>query len=348
MTKKVIAVDIRFAGIGYQNFIHQTFLRITKQYPQHSFIFIFDKPYDTSFIFSKNIISVIVKKVGIPLLSQIAADNKVSSLLKKYKADVLITAKCLLHTKVPQCLIFNKDLSEKNLKKTKAIVTSSAFFKQNIITKYKIDEEKIHVIYPGVNENFQPIGFKEREKVKEEYTDAKEYFLYKEENGFENNLYNLLKAFSIFKKRQKSNIQLLISTETILQHKFLEQLNLYKFKDEVKVLVDIRKSELAKITAGAYAIICSTSNNYFIPLLEAMKCSVPVIVPNAGAFPEICGDGALYVNPNDHKDIAEKMMLIFKDEKIRSELIEKGKAQIKKFSWDIAAAKVWEIIEKAT
>jgi glycosyltransferase involved in cell wall biosynthesis len=344
----IVAVDIRSAEEEYQNFILQTFGRITKTFTQHSFFFIFDEPHDASLIFSKNVIPVVIKRAKLPLLSQVVTDKKVAAVLKKYKAEVFVTPTFISLTNVPQCLIYNKKISEKALTKAKAIVTPSAFSKDNIIEKYKIWADKIDVVYAACDEEFQPIDFIEREKLKEEYADGNEYFFYKDENASSDNLLNLLKAFSIFKKRQKSNMQLLFASTSEFDPSFLEQLNLYKFKSDVKILGGISKSELANITAAAYAAIYfNNANTFYFPALEAIKCDVPVITSNAGVLPEIFSDAALYAKIENNKAFAEKMMLIFKDERLRRELIEKGKQQIKKFSWDIVAEQLWESIEKA-
>ena len=68
--------------------------------------------------------------------------------------------------------------------------------------------------------------------------------------------------------------------------------------------------------------------------------------PAASSIPEICGDAALFVNPESIEDIADKMMALYKDEKLRNELIAKGYVQAKKYSWDITADLLWQGIDK--
>ena len=140
-------------------------------------------------------------------------------------------------------------------------------------------------------------------------------------------------------------MQLLIVAKKI-SHEFLEKLKSFKYKNEVKVLQDITKEDQVIITAAAYAFVYAFSGDYVYPV-TAIRSGVPVIVSDAGALPEICGDAALYVNAADHKNIADKMMLVFKDEKLRKQLIEKGKVQIKKYNWDIAAEQLLNCIKKA-
>ena len=62
-----------------------------------------------------------------------------------------------------------------------------------------------------------------------------------------------------------------------------------------------------------------------MPVLEAMQCDVPVITPSDSAMQEIAKDAALYADANNHTDIADKMMLLYKDENLRKELIQKGR-----------------------
>lgn len=336
----VIAVDIR-GKEAYRKFIFDVFKILIEEYSAHTFLFISEHTNQPSFNFSKDIISVVVKPTKISLL----ADSKISSLLKKYKADVLVTSKYISQTKVPQCLIAIEDSASRSLKKAKVIVTGSQFSKKQIVDRYKIEENKVEVVYKGVSKIFKPVTFEESEKVKEEYAEGNEFFLLSGAINSQSNLLNLLKAFSAFKKMQKSGMQLLIASNEINQG-FLEKLRSFKYKDEVKVLQDISEEQLAAITAAAYAFVYPVSEDYVQPV-AAMRTAVPVIVNDRGVLPEICGEAAFYVNAEDHKDIADKMMLVFKDEKLRSGLIDKGKEQIKQYSWDKAATLLWNSIEKA-
>ncbi len=355
---------------GYRNFIYECFSRITRQQTQHTFIFILDSPFDPSLI-SENIISVIIgSKARYLLRWWVWYHIKVSLILKKYKADVLISADgfCSSFTKVPQCLVmhdpaflyyphffkknslfFNKKITAACLKKAKIICTRSEFSKKNISETYKIDERKIQVVYTGVSELFTQLQFEEREKIKDQYADGNEYFLFTGTIHTKKNLIDLLKAFSIFKKRQKSSMQLLILNSCADKNDFAESLRLFKYREDVKLLGRLSKIELAKTTASAYVIIyLSLIRASYMPLIEAMKCNVPVITNNTYAIPEICGDAALYANYDDHRDIADKIMLIFTDETLRRELILKEKNQLNKYSWEKASLVLWQSIVKST
>jgi glycosyltransferase involved in cell wall biosynthesis len=79
-----------------------------------------------------------------------------------------------------------------------------------------------------------------------------------------------------------------------------------------------------------------------------MQADVPVITSPLSAMPEICGDAALYMAPNDFNDIADKMMLLFKDESKRNLFIIKGRQQANLYNWDKSAELIWKAVIKCT
>jgi glycosyltransferase involved in cell wall biosynthesis len=317
---------------GHGNFLQQCFSILAKEHPQDQFIYIVDRPLATT---AKNITIVIIDTLPArTLLWRYWLDYKLSAIIKKQKVDVLVNAGvCSLRTKIPQCLIINdlsflhipqflnksqvrfyKKLMPKFLAKAKQVVSVSQFSKATIIEHYKVEETKISVVYSSAGKKFQPVDWKEKETIKEKYTTGKEYFLFSGNIHPAKNMLSLLKAFSHFKKWQKSNMQLVIAgTVAPGFEKFTEDLATYKYRNEVVVVNSPAEEELVKITAAAYALVYPSSYEDFgTPPLQAMQSEVPVIAGNAGAMPEIYSDAALYATPDDLKAIATQMMLLFK------------------------------------
>jgi glycosyltransferase involved in cell wall biosynthesis len=83
-----------------------------------------------------------------------------------------------------------------------------------------------------------------------------------------------------------------------------------------------------------------------VPVLEAMRASVPVIASNTTSLPEVCGDAALLVAPDSVSSIAEAMQKIWKDAGLRNSFIEKGKQRSQDFNWNKTANLLWESIER--
>lgn len=371
-----IAVNTRFLlkdyleGYGY--FIFETFLRIVRNHPEHEFIFIFDRPYDSKFIFAENIKPVVIgPQARHPLLWKLWYDIKIPAVLKKYKADVFVSCDgfCSLGTNVPQCIvvhdlsflhypsfnkkahtIFYKRYIPRFLKKAGSIATVSDFSKQDILSFYKnIPASKINVVYSGVKEIFKPVGEKEKKAIKEQYTSGKEFFIYVGAIHPRKNLENLLKAFSVFKKRQQSGMKLLLAGRLAWKYQpFLEKLKTYKYRDDVVLTGYVNDEELSRILGSAYAMLYpSLFEGFGVPVLEAMHCDVPVITSINSSMQEIAQEAALYCNPSDYNSIADKMMLLYKDENLRKKLIIKGKEIFPKYSWDATAEAIWQNILKA-
>jgi len=110
----------------------------------------------------------------------------------------------------------------------------------------------------------------------------------------------------------------------------------------------IREEDLVKLTGSAYALLSSIDwDRIGATVLEAMKCHVPVIAATNPVVKELAVDAALYVNPDDPADIAEKMMHLYKDESLRNNLVENGKTVMMNHSWNRTADAVWQSIQKA-
>lgn len=370
----VIAVNTKITGKDEleetDNFIFETFNRIIKLHPQHTFVLISETTINDLFISSENVIKIAIgAKKKPPALWHFWYNVRIPTVLKKYKADIFISYGGIasVASRVPQCIIipdltfihqpsvfkksnllFYKTFIPRSIKNSKVIITVSKFCKADIIKQYKTDTDKIKVIYKGVNENFKEIDYGEREEIKTKFADGNEYFVYTGEVGAHKNLLNLLKAFSAFKKRQKSSMQLLIAGKQGWKYEdFIENLRLFRFKGEVKILKDHSLEELMKIIAASYAMIYpSLYESFATPPLYAMKLGVPVITHSKGVMPEIYGDAALYADAENFKGIAVKMMQLFRDENFRKDLIEKGKVQVEKFKWDSTSKLLWKEIEK--
>jgi glycosyltransferase involved in cell wall biosynthesis len=293
----------------------------------------------------------------------------VPAMLKKHKADVFVSCNgfCSLTAKIPQCLVihdlsflhhpsfitgshflFYKYYIPKFLQKAKTIVTVSEFSKRDILLQHKIDPGKIDVVPHAAKEIFHTLNDTEKDALKNELTDGKEYFVYAGAIHPRKNLTNLLKAFSVFKKKQMSNWKLVLTGRLAGKHKrFLESLETYKYREDVVMTGYVEEDNRVKIIGSAYALVYPLSGEGSgVPVLEALRCYVPVITSGNSAMQEIAEEAALYVNPHDHNDIADKMILLYKDENLRSQLIQKGKRISDQFNWDKSAEMLWESILK--
>jgi glycosyltransferase involved in cell wall biosynthesis len=110
----------------------------------------------------------------------------------------------------------------------------------------------------------------------------------------------------------------------------------------------LSNEELAKITAAAFSLCyVSLFEGFGIPIVEAMKCAVPVICSNTSSMKEIAEGAALLVNPLSTEDISEAMAKLYDDPNLYSEMSKKGFEHQKKFSWENTANLLWKSCLKA-
>jgi glycosyltransferase involved in cell wall biosynthesis len=371
-----IAVNTRFLlkdkleGYGY--FILETFSRMASLRQDDRFIYIFDRPYDKSLQFPPNVETVVTgPPARHPILWKYWYDIKIPGILRKYKADVFVSPDgfCSLSTKVPQCIVvhdlaflhdrswlgrsagfYYKKYTPAFLKISKSIATVSEFSKAEILKEYPfLNPANINIVYSAARNIFKPLSYLEKEKHKEEYTGGKDYFIYTGAIHPRKNLVNLLKAFSIFKKWQASEMKLVLVGRVAWKKKgFAEALSTYKYRKDIILTGYIDEDLLWRYTASAYAMIYpSFYEGFGVPVLEAMSCAVPVVSSSGTAMQELFGDAALFADPADPGAIAEQILRLYKDEKLRDALIEKGKLLAAGFSWDDTAALLWKSVAAA-
>jgi glycosyltransferase involved in cell wall biosynthesis len=356
-------------GIGW--FSYETLKRITQNHPEHQFDFLFDHEPAEDFIFSKNVkAKVFYPKTRHPLLLKLWLNISVTDFLQKTKPDLFLSPDGFLPLSYKGKMLtvihdlnfihypeklkggWGKYYSEhfpKAAATATRIATVSEFSKSDIAKQFAISPDKIDVVYNGASDIYKPIGEEEKRKVKEKYSHGEDYFLFVGSLYKRKNIKNLLLAFEQFKNSSASKMKLLVAGRRIWWSEEIDEAySKMKFKDEVIFTGRLPLDELAKLTAAAYALTyVSLFEGFGIPLVEAMSCDVPVITSNVTSLPEIAGDAALLVNPESADSIAEAMTRLAADSALRNSLIEKGRVQRKKFSWEKSADLLWQSVEKA-
>lgn len=358
----------KLEGIGW--FTFENFKRITRQHPEHQFFFLFDRPYSNDFIFANNVTPVILKPQSRhPILWYIWFEWAVKRFLEKNQIDVFISPDgyLSLKTKVLQLAVIhdinfyhNPDglplltswylnrFFPKFANKAKRIVTVSKFSKTDIVNCYRIDENKIDVIYNGANNAFSPLTYQEVEETRIKIADGSPYFVFVGAFNPRKNLDGLIIAYTTFRTKVNSSIKLVLVGEPMFKTTAIKNAyNNCPFKNDIIFTGRQEVKELRNIIGASFAMIYpSLFEGFGIPVLEAIKCEVPLAVSNTTSIPEVAGDAAIYFDPSNTESIADSMIELFNNEPLRKKLAENAKIQSKKFSWDFSAEKLYESILK--
>jgi glycosyltransferase involved in cell wall biosynthesis len=345
---------------GYSYFIMETFRRIMRDHPGDQFIFITDPSLKKDLITgpnSKVVVSGPQNKH--PLLWKLWYDVKLPAMLRRYKADLCIAlgGHCSTTSKTAQSLLvydaelmvqLHKKQLGRSLQKAGSVTVLSAFSKASLVDNFDTGAKKIEMIPAAPHAISQPLDHAERSSVKEQYTDGKEFFFYTTSIDPFKNWMTVLKAFSVFKKRQQSGMKLVMAVEPGRNYRsFTNDLNSYKYREDVVLTSTLSEKEKARLMGAAYALIYpSGPEGLMMPVLDAMRSEVAVIT----AFEPLEGEitkGAVLNAAADHVSIGDAMMRLYKDETLRNELIKKGSAAIVDHSWDRTAKLLWAAALKA-
>jgi glycosyltransferase involved in cell wall biosynthesis len=178
------------------------------------------------------------------------------------------------------------------------------------------------------------LSWTDTESIRTQYTGGREYFLFTGDIDAPHRLIELLKAFSLFKKRQQSNMQLVIAGEvTEWTDVFEEKLATYKYRSDVVVVKDPAWSDTVRFAAAAYAVVYpSVSDVLPLAVLMALQAEVPAIASDIPAVRELTSAAEWADNSRLEESFAQAMMLLYKDENHKQQLVQKAKEHASHFS----------------
>lgn len=363
-----LLIKDRLEGIGW--FIYECFRRIVIDHPEHHFYFLFDRDFDTDFIFAKNVTPIIIHpQARHPILHYIWFEYSIPKILKKLNPDIFVSPDgyLSLQSKCKQLVVMH-DLNFEHYpnvmpwivqkyyryffprfaQKADRIATVSNFSKQDIIQTYKINEDKIDIVYSAAKEAYSPLSEKKIKTVRENYSDGLPYFIFVGSFQIRKNLKNLFFAFDLYKKESHSLIKLLLVGEKKWWNKELKAIyENMEFKKDVVFTGRVSQNELYNLIPSAFALsYISLFEGFGVPILEGFSSGVPVITSNISSMPEIAGEAALLVDPFSVISIANALKKIEKDPILRKDLILKGNKRKLNYSWQQSADKLWDSIEK--
>jgi glycosyltransferase involved in cell wall biosynthesis len=372
----IIAVNTRFLmknrleGIGWV--AYETLSRMVAVHPEDTFVFFFDRPFDPSFVFAKNVKPVVLfPQARHPLLFIWWFEWSVARALKRYKADVFLSTDnfCTLRTTVPTCLVvhdvawthpesrvgglvqkYYDFFAPKFLKKANRIVTVSNFVKQDALKAYPfLNPNKIEVAHNACRSDFKPLLEAEKQAVKAQYTEGSDFFVFVGAVHPRKNVHRLIEAFSLFKERTKSKIKLVIVGRFGWQTGDVKAaFDASMVQKDIIFTGYVANEEVPKLVGSALAVTyVSLSEGFGIPILEGFKCDVPVLTSTTTSMPEVAADAALLVNPESVEAIAKAMTRLANEADLRTDLIEKGRKRRADFDWDDAAAILYKNVELA-
>jgi len=231
------------------------------------------------------------------------------------------------------------------------IIAISENTKKDIVDNIGVPAEKIMVVYSGVGAEFKLLDSNDDnlKKIKDKYRLPDKFILNIGTIEPRKNIVGLVQAFDLMAQIPKfQDYYLVIAGSSGWKNKeIFKAINLAKNKDKIKIIGYIEKSERTYFYNLA-EIFCYPSfyEGFGLPVLEAMACGTPVITSAVSSLPEVAGEAALYVDPNDINSITEAMQQLAAREELQKLMVVRGLVQAKKFSWKKTAEKYLEIFNQ--
>ncbi len=366
-----IGINTRFLlsskmeGFGW--YTYEVVKRLVENHPEHEFIFFFDRPFDEKFVFAENVTPVVLlPPARHPILFVWWFEYSVKRALKKYDIDLFYSPDGYLSLKsnVPQVgvihdlnfehhpedipaspLRYLRKYFPKFAKKSRHILTVSDYSKQDIVKSYGISPSKITVAWNGASETFVPLKSEEVTKIRAEKTNGRPYFIFVGAIHPRKNVGRLIEAFGKF-ALVNADIDLMIVGESLWANKASSIPEVSEaLKKRILFSGHVSLEALNKLMGAAFALAyIPYFEGFGIPLVEAMRCGIPIISGNLTCLPEVAGEAAIYVNPFDTDDVSKAMIYLASDKQKHTELAQRSIERSVLFSWDYTAETTWNVI----
>lgn len=239
---------------------------------------------------------------------------------------------------------------KQSVKRADRIIAVSNFVKDEIINLLRVKEEKISVIYLGIDPPFIPPSEREAERIdnfREARGLSRGFILYAGTIEPRKNIINLIRAFSILKQEGFKHKLVLGGKKGWLYEDIFKESENSRFKEDIIFTEYIPDEELRLYYSSCDTFVYpSIYEGFGLPPLEAMSCAAPVVVSDIPVFREVLGDAPIFVDAYRPESIAEGIDKILMDTKLREEMILKGKERAKSFTWGKTAKDTLKLYEE--
>jgi alpha-1,3-rhamnosyl/mannosyltransferase len=240
-------------------------------------------------------------------------------------------------------------LFARSVRQADHLITISEHSKQDLVSHLDIAPEKISVTPLGVDPvYFERISLESRDAVLKKYNLNPGFFLFVGTLQPRKNLPKVLKAFNALPDSTRKQHQLIIvGRDGWANEDLLPELKNLEERGEGRWLSYLPQSEVFALLQSAGALVfASLYEGFGLPVIEAFAAQCPVIASNTTSLPEVTGDAAWTVDPNDADSISEAMLDVLANDTLRAERLELGLARARQYSWEECARQTLDVYRK--
>ena len=241
---------------------------------------------------------------------------------------------------------FSDIFFKRRLPRAAHIITVSHFVKEEVIDELGVPPEKVTAIHLSHGAVHHPRTRGDVDDMLERHGWPKEYVLFVGTLEPRKNLSLLIKALSMMKR----DIPLLLTGWSGWGDKsWREEIQRLGLQNRVVLTGYTDDETLARLYAGAAAFVYpSFYEGFGLPILEAMACGCPVICSNCSSLPEVAGEAAMLIDPQDPETLANSLDRVLHDSSLRERLICSGLQRARAFSWNKTALETLDVFEQVS
>ncbi|MFH1601810.1 MAG: glycosyltransferase family 1 protein [Candidatus Shapirobacteria bacterium] len=235
------------------------------------------------------------------------------------------------------------------IKRSKAIIVPTHWWKKKLIQSYKLNEKKVFVTHEGIDQAFlkkDHFSAEKKELIFKKYKLKKNnYFIYTGSLYPHKNLERLIKAFLSLNKKNLTLV--LVSARCVFSERLEKTIKSFGADKQIKLLGFVPDNDLKILYSGSIALVQpSLMEGFWLAGLEAMASNCPVVCSEASCLPEVYQKAVSYFNPLEISDIARALKEVAEDSALRKKLLASGKKLIKIYSWEKTAKQTIDIYRK--
>ncbi|RIJ43185.1 glycosyltransferase family 1 protein [Pontibacter oryzae] len=229
------------------------------------------------------------------------------------------------------------------------VLTVSAFECARIQDRLQLDEGKLGVVYNGVGRHFfQEPPAAELEQLRQHFGLPTQFMLFLGNTDPKKNLRGVLLALGQLAAQGSLQMPLVLLDFTKERlRSVLSELNLTHLEPSIHLCGYVQNSKLPLLYRLATLFLYpSLRESFGIPILEAMACGTPVITSNTSSMPEVAGEAALLVDPNQPEQLSQAIQKLLQDPDLYNRLSTLGLHRSQSFSWRRSAEQMLEEYKK--
>jgi glycosyltransferase involved in cell wall biosynthesis len=240
--------------------------------------------------------------------------------------------------------VYMRSMIRNSCRRADAVVAVSQNTKQDILRILREQKSKVHVIPEAADAKYRPIKDQSRlAQFRDKYQLPEQFILFTGGISPRKNLLRLFDAFSAVSEQIEHKL-VLTGAKGWRNKDIVARV---EGRDDIIRLGFVPDEDMPLLyNAASLFVYPSLYEGFGLPILEAAQCGTPVVCARGSSLTEVGGDGVLFVDAADVRDIAEGMLRVVQQPMLRKKLVQRGFAAAKRFSWDASAANLLVLLKE--